>query len=255
MKIGVCSGIDIEKAKLAKEIGYDYIEAHCQNIVKATEEELKQLKEVGIPVYAANCFIGMRVVGPDKDDKAINEYLSALFERSNYLGIKTLVFGSSGARKALDGQDIEECREEITDFISRLVVPYCEKYDINLVIEPLRTVECNVISTVPQAVEIAKKVNNKYVKALADVKHMAEMNDPFDKLPDYKGLLLHAHTSNPYPDGDHKRIYPRVGDGFDQDLFIKPLIEAGVEYCSIEAEIIDVYDDFKASYEVLKSYR
>lgn len=255
MKIGVCVGMNIDRAILAKKLGYDYVESNCGDIVKAPFENIEKMKSVGIPVYATNCFIGQRIISPDKDDNAISEYLNELFKRCNYLGIKTIVFGSSGARKALEGQDTEMCREEIYEFIVKHVVPLCEKYDIRIAIEPLGPKECNVINTIEQGVEIAERVNNKYINVLADLKHMISSEDSLDNIVKYKDLLIHAHTSNPYPEIEgKKRVYPREGDKFNQDLFFKPLIEAGVEYCSIEADVIDFEDDAAEAIKVLRKY-
>lgn len=69
--------------------------------------------------------------------------------------------------------------------------------------------------------------------------------------------LVHAHTSNPAPDPalGKKRIYPTAADEFDQRSFIEPLKRAGVEQCSIEADVIDFKTDAKNAYEVLKELR
>ena len=185
MKIGVCVGTRYDDMLKAKALGYDYVESHCQDIAKMSDEELEKYKNSGVKILAACCFIGMRVVGKEKDEKAIDAYLSEMFRKTHYLGLEYLVFGSGGARRMQpeDGLSVEETREQIADFLSRLVVPYCEKYNMTVVIEPLRKEECNVISTVPEAVAIAKKVGSEYIKVLADVKHMVSENDPLGELP------------------------------------------------------------------------
>ena len=63
MKFGICVGTDIEKMKYMKAVGYDYSEGHCQEIAKKDKEYLDEMKKTGLPVVAANCFIGMRIVG------------------------------------------------------------------------------------------------------------------------------------------------------------------------------------------------
>lgn len=257
MKIGVCVGTDIEKARLVKETGFDFVESHCQDIVKASEETLKEFKELGIPVIAANCFMGMRIVGKEKDEEAIKAYLAELFKRADYLGLKYIVFGSSGARKMTEGMTLEGTRAEIVYFLKNLVVPFAEKYKITIAIEPLRTAECNVINTVEQGIEIAEKVDSPFVRVLADVKHMDSNNENLDSLKDLGKWLVHAHTSNPHPDEStgKKRTYPAKGDEFDQNDFFAPLKAAGVEQCSVEADVIDFKKDVVSAYEVLKELR
>ncbi len=254
MKFGVCIGTNVENMKIAKSLGYDFCEGHSQEIANKPIEHIDAMKATGIPVLAANCFIGLRVVGDERDDSAISEYLERLFERGKYLGLKCFVFGSSGARKIPDGMTLEEGRAQIVDFLKRLVVPVAEKYDIRIAIEPLRPAECNAINTVSDGIEIAKAVDSPYVKVLADVKHMYEQNEDFSLLYDYKGWIIHAHTSNPAPDPStgKKRIYPKENDGLNQNDFIEPLKAIGVEICSIEADVIDFAEDAKNAIELLK---
>lgn len=257
MKFGVCVGTDIEKMKYIKALGYDYAEGHCQEIARKDKEYLDEMKATGLPVVAANCFIGLRVVGEEKDYSQIDEYLVKLFENASYLGLKYLVFGSSAARRIPDGMSLEEGREEIIDFLKNHVVPLAEKYNIVIAIEPLRPEECNAINTVADGVEVAKAVDSSYVKVLADVAHMFVQNEGMDSLHGFKGWLVHAHTSNPDPDPSlgHKRIYPAASDEFSQASFVNALKEVGVEYCSIEANVIDFEDDAKKAYEVLKELK
>lgn len=257
MKFGVCVGTSAEKMRYIKELGFDYAEGHCQEIVRATEEELEEIKATGLPMIAANCFIGMRVVGEEKDEEAIKEYLAKLFERAANLGLKYLVFGSSAARRIPEGMSLEEGREEIVYFLKNLVSPLAEKYNIPVAIEPLRPKECNAINTVADGIEIAKRVDSPYIKVLADVAHMYVQNEEMSYLLSCKGMVVHAHTSNPNPPSeiDKKRIYPKAGDCFNQADFIEPLKAIGVEYCSIEADVIDFNEDAANAYEVLKDLR
>ncbi len=254
MKFGVCIGTNVENMKIAKALGYDYCEGHSQEIANKPIEHIDAMKATGIPVLAANCFIGLRVVGDERDDAQIAEYLERLFSRGKYLGLKYFVFGSSGARRIPDGMSLAEGRAQIVDFLKRLVAPVAEKYDIPVAIEPLRPAECNAINTVADGIEVAKTVESPYIKVLADVKHMYEQNEDFKLIYDYKGWIIHAHTSNPdpAPETGKKRIYPKEGDGFNQADFIEPLKAIGVETCSIEADVIDFQVDAKNAIEVLK---
>ena len=174
MKFGVCIGTNVENMRYAKSLGYDYVEVHCQEIANKPIEHIEAMKAVGMPILAANCFIGMRVIGRERDDAAITEYFGRLFDRAAYLGIKYLVFGSSQARRIVDDEpmSVPEARAQIVDFLKSLVVPFAEKYGIVIAIEPLRPQECNVINTVADGVEIARAVDSPYVRVLADVAHM-----------------------------------------------------------------------------------
>ncbi len=257
MKIGVCVGTDIEKMKLIKSLGYDYAESHCQEIARKDKAYLDEMKATGLSVVAANCFIGLRVVGEEKNYDEIDAYLAKLFENAAYLGIKYLVFGSSAARRIPDGMSLEVGRAEIIDFLKNHVVPLAEKYNIIIAIEPLRPEECNAINTVADGVEVAKAVASPFVKVLADVAHMYVQNESMESLLEYRDWVVHAHTSNPDPDNslDCKRIFPAENDEFSQASFVEPLKAIGVEHCSIEANVLDFESDAKKAYDVLKHLR
>lgn len=257
MKFGICVGTDIEKMKYMKALGYDYAEGHCQEIARKDKTYLDAMKETGLPMVAANCFIGMRIVGEEKNYAEIDAYLAKLFENASYLGLRYLVFGSSAARRIPEGMSLEEGRAEIIDFLKNHVVPLAEKHNIIIAVEPLRPEECNAINTVADGVEVAKAVDSPFVKVLADVAHMFVQNESMDNLLEYKGWVVHAHTSNPDPDPSlgRKRIYPVAADKFSQAGFINALKEIGVEYCSIEAEIQDFESDAKNAYEVLRELK
>ena len=257
MKFGVCVGDNIANMKIAKEIGYDYVETNCGNIVRADEKLIEEIKKVGIPVLSANCFIGLRVVGPERDENKIEEYVSKLFERASYLGIKVLVFGSSGARKMREEEGLshDECIDQIAYFLKKFVAPLAEKYNIRVAIEPLRPAECNIINTIAQGVEVSKKVGSSYVKVLADVKHMCDQGEPLSEIDKYAEYLIHAHTSDAYGDENHGRMFPKQSNKFNQADFIEPLKKAGVELCSIEADVIDFEKDAKEAYNILKNFR
>ena len=257
MKFGVCVGTDIEKMNLVKSLGYDYAESHCQEIVKRDTAHLDAMKATGLPVVAANCFIGMPVVGENRDFAAIDEYLETLFSKSAYLGMKYLVFGSSAARRIPDGMSLEEGRAQIVEFLKYHVVPAAEKYNIPVAIEPLRPEECNAINTISDGVAVAKAVDSPYIKVLADVAHMFVQNESMESLLEHEGYMIHAHTSNPDPDPSlgKKRTYPKEGDSFNQADFVDALKKIGVEHCSIEADVIDFSTDVEDAYGVLKTLR
>ena len=257
MKIGVCVGDNIENMLIAKKIGYDYVETNAGDLVKADEELFVKMKNVGIPILTSNCFIGMRVVGPERDFDAMEKYVDKLFSRASELGLKIMVFGSSGARKRRDeeGLTADECREQVADFLKKFVAPRAEKYNIRVAIEPLRPAECNIINTISDGVEIAKKVGSPNIKVLCDLRHMYVQDEPMSEIEKYADWLIHCHTSNPEGDEKHDRTFPKAKDNFNQDDFLIPCINAGMEMCSIEAGVTDFETDAREAFEVLKKYR
>ncbi len=260
MKIGVCIGTSLAKVSVSKAAGYDFIETSVGSVASLSQADFDAFYEetvkCGIPCEAANCFVPghIKLVGDARDDKQVAEYLTGVFPRLKKLGIKTVVFGSSGARRIPEGMSLEQGRAEIVEFLKNDVAPLAEKYDILIAIEPLRPTECNAINTVAEGLEIAKAVDSPYIKLLADVAHMYAQNESLESLYDYEGWLIHAHTSNPAPDEslDHKRIFPAPEDTFKQESFIEPLKAIGTARCSIEAGEIDFTVDAPRAFDVLK---
>lgn len=257
MKIGVCTGTNLEHIRIAKDIGFDYVESHCQSLVKASLQELDAMTAVGIPILTANCFIGQSIVCKDRDDKAIEAYLEALFSRAEAVGIGCLVFGSGWARRIPEEMPRETGMAMIESFLKELVVPAAEKYDVMVAIEALRHEECNCLNSVAEAAAVAKKIKSPYIHVLGDVFHMIEVGEPIDSLPQYRDLLLHVHTSNPTPNPEtgNKRTFPKRSDSFSQASFLLPAIEAGVQTCSIEAGTNDFAADAVEAFEVLREFR
>ncbi len=243
--------------RIAKTIGYDYVESNCRGIADADDALLSEIASVGIPVLAANCFIDMRVIGPDRNDAILRSYLARLFRNAAALGLKTLVFGSAGARrrKPEEGLTEDECRAGIVRFLKELVAPLAERHGMTVAVEPLRRSECNLINVIAQGVGIAERVGSPRVKVLADAAHMLAQNEPMSEIVKHAGWIVHAHTSDGFGDGVHKRLFPAEGNVFDQDGFFVPLTAAGVETCSVEAQVVDFESDAAAAFAVLRKYR
>ena len=257
MKIGVCTGTNLERMRIAKEVGFDYVESHCQDLVKASSADLDAMTAIGIPILTANCFIGMPVVGPEKDVTAINQYLKNLFARAEAVGIGCLVFGSGWARSHPKEMSPAEGMAQLESFLLDSLLPVAERYRLPVAIEPLRKQECNCINTVAEGAALAQKIGSPYFRVLGDVFHMVAEEEPLDSLAGYRDLLIHVHTSNPIPDPSlgPNRVYPKPDDAFRQADFLLPAIEAGVQTCSIEAGVIEFLTDAQEAYSVLSAFR
>src|SRR5262245_52533671 len=142
IKVGYCTD-DLEKAK-AK--GFDYVELGVRNFAKLSDEEFAKLlekhKAVGIPTPVGNVFLPneMKVVGPEIDKAKQMEYVTKALDRAKQLGLKTIVFGSGGARKVPEGFAKEEAFKQLVEFAKR-IAPEAKKRGIVLAVEPLRSQE------------------------------------------------------------------------------------------------------------------
>ncbi len=256
MLYGVCRGDkDIETLTFIKKIGFDYVECNFGELSRMDDEKFEEYKSnlnaVGIPCRAANCFIPneFRVSSNELDEASASAYIEKGMKRGSEIGLKTVVFGSGGARALTEGQTYRKGFLRIGYFLKNIVKPIAEKYDITLVIEPLRLVECNIINTVKEGAMLAALGDSDHIGVLGDLYHMAAGSDAVSNIKDLKDSFKHAHISYPYRNdedrGGWKRKYPLDADEYNYKQFIDALKYVGCESCSIEAGT----DNFKAEAE------
>lgn len=245
MRIGCCIGSNLWRAEHLKEYGYDFAELCVKDFGEFNEsqyvEYAEKVKQLGIPCEAANCFIpgSIRLNRLEADYDVISDYLKLSAKRASEIGVRTIVFGSGGARKCPEGLSIEDCTDDIKLFLSKYAGPEMAKYGIRIAIEPLASIFCNTITSVKQAVKIMDDVGLDNIFCLADNYHMDIDKEDISSLSEYKGKIIHGHISSHDPTRDIKRAYPKRCDGYDKEAFLSSLMQSGCEACSIEADTTD----------------
>ena len=260
MRYGVCIGLDnSDKIRIAAGSGFDYIECGFGTLSKCSDEEFEIYKNVlnenNIKVEAANGFLPgeLKVCGEKVDYDALYAYIEKGMLRGSQIGLKTVVFGSGGARCLPDGCDYAKGFLQISQFLRDIAGPLAEKYGVRIVMEPLRRKECNIINTVKEGVMLAVCSGRENVGGLADLFHMVEEGDTNEDIKDLKGSLWHAHISNPVKRANANRIYPQGENEFDYKAFIEALEYAGCTRCSIEASCFDFEKEAPVAAQLLKS--
>ncbi|MBQ3498696.1 MAG: sugar phosphate isomerase/epimerase [Clostridia bacterium] len=258
-KFGVCLGYnDREKIIQAKEAGIDYFEFNYNAISKADKFQLDELKgfieELKVPCYAANgMFPGeLKVVGPDVDYVQIDEYLDKASEKLSALGADTVVFGSGGARRCPDDWHYKTATEQLVKLCRDHIAPYMRKYGLTCAIEPLRSAECNIITTAARGFEICQLADVSEVKLLVDLYHFDSENEERKSILNYKGNLQHIHIAS----AKNNRYYPTATDGVDYRSFFNLLRQA--DYKSMRVSLEGRYDNFaneiKLAVDLLKTF-
>lgn len=254
MKFGACVGMEFDRIKYVKEYGYDYVESCFHALTNATDEEYEQLcseiERYSIPCSVVNCFIPseMALCGKNVDYDALTKYIEKGFQRGKKIGLEKVVFGSGGARNVPDGFSFAESTRQLVYFLKEVVAPLAEQYKVTVVVEPLRSVDSNIIHTVKEGAMLSAMANSEYVKGLSDLYHMVVMNDDINNIKLLKGCIKHAHIAEP-----KNRVYPLSNDEFDYKSYLDVLAEAGCETCSIEANTDDFISDAKNSIKLLRS--
>jgi sugar phosphate isomerase/epimerase len=199
-KLGVCTSVS--NADKVKAAGFDYIEEGVQRLLvpqAATPifgDKLVDALAASLPVYAYSGFLpaDMKCVGPEANHEAILAYAKIAFDRASQVGSKIIVFGSGRARRVPEGFSHEQATEQFIQLLKKMG-PIAAEYHIIIAIEPLNKNECNLVNTVQQAVETARKVDHPNIRVLADLYHMALEDEGPESILEAGSLLVHVHLA------------------------------------------------------------
>lgn len=202
---GACRGFG--DAPLMKELGYDFIEggvAHALQPDKSDEEWKRRRDEVRalpIPLRSCNGFLPgkFRLTGEKASFDKPLEYAEKACRRADEVGLKTIVFGSGGARNAPKGFPKEKAVEQFVDFCKRLAgrIADCK---VCVVLEPLQPKEANYLNFVREGREFCERIGSPRIRLLADIFHMLQGGEGAQSIeqttPD---LLRHCHIAEKGP--------------------------------------------------------
>jgi sugar phosphate isomerase/epimerase len=219
MDIGICcSPTDCPDAC----DGLAYVEAHVANFLMPREDaaafkaSLDAARACPVPTRAANCFIpgDLKTTGPDVDAVSVDAYVATAMARAAQVGITAIVFGSKGSRQVPDGFDHARALDQLVGHLRRWG-PMAGDHGVEIVIEPL--CNCNIITTVGEGADLARRADHPAVKLLCDTWHMVRSDDPPAAIVDAGALIRHAHCSEnnenraaPGTHGDDLRPYFRA---------------------------------------------
>ena len=160
------------------------------------EQKLALLKESKLPVEACNSFLpgNLKCVGPAPLHEDILKFGETAFRRAQMAGVKTIVFGSGGARAIPEGFSREEAKQQFISICKQLA-PFAQKYNVVISLEPLNTKECNFINSVAEGGDIVEAVNHENFRLLADIYHMLMENESPSNIIKYGHLLYHTHIA------------------------------------------------------------
>ena len=174
----------------------------------------KVLKNLKTDLYAVNIFLpgDLKLVGPSVDEAAILSYAEIVFKRCQQLEIRLLVLGSGGARRIPEGFDSKEARRQFVSISQKLAL-HAKRYNITIALENLNSSETNFITTVKEALEIVKRVNQPNFKLCADIYHMLKENELPSAIEKAGAYLVHCDIAEkegrtpPGTKGDDFRPY------------------------------------------------
>lgn len=263
MKYGCCGsmiavqpdGTGIEIAEQLKKIGYDYIELSLSHMMRLTnyefDEMIRKLLDAGIKCEACNNFFppDLKLTGPSVRMEPIVLYTEKALERASRLGAEIVVFGSGPAKNVEKGFPMSKAWEQLVGLL-RIINDIANKYEITIVIEPLRKLECNIINSVSEGLCLAKEINKSNIKLLVDYYHMTIENESLEILTEAKNYIRHVHLAR--VDG---RTFPKEIDEDRYSPFIKSLKQINYNRrISVEAYSKNFNEDAKLALGFLKKY-
>ncbi len=225
IRLGICGRP--ADAKNAAEAGFDFLEIGLSWLHDLTDEEYAAecdiMKDAPIRVEACNGMLPgrVKVTGPDVDENQIRAYLDKAFDRAHKLGVQVVVFGSGAARGVPEGWPQDEAWRQIARFLT-IAEEYCEKYGIDVAIEPLRRAECNIMNLVTEGTLMSAMLNLEHIGTLGDTHHMLCGHEPFSALTQAGKQLKHVHISHSMGN-EGGRDFPAADDDNDYDVIFEAL--------------------------------
>jgi len=244
----------VSRCRHVLNCGFDFTECSGALLTSLTPEELawvaSENQKESLGMLASNSLYPPQfcISNPGDGWDALMEYTHKLIDALALMGIRYAVFGSGNARSIPDGMDQETGLANLRRFMTAFA-EYAGPKGVTMVIEPLRTSECNVFCTVPVCDEEVRRLNNPAIQLLADSFHMAHEKTEPEAVEACAGRLMHCHISEA-PD----RTYPGLfttGDPAYNQRFAKALLRMGYEG-GVSAEC--AFPDFEANVPEIYAY-
>src|SRR5690606_1142403 len=96
-----------------------------------------------------------------------------------------------GSRHIPDGFDRAKAKDQFIS-IARKISAQAKRYDVVLALENLNSGETNFITTLGEAIEIAKKIDHPNFRVCVDIYHMLKEDEPASVILEGKGYLVHC---------------------------------------------------------------
>lgn len=222
---GACRS-SVEDVKTMRELGYDFWEWGAGAAFDPSKDDAwwrKQKDEIAkrpLPLRSCNGFLPgtFRLTGPKANPAPALDYAEKILRRADEVGVKTIVLGSGGARNLpkdwvkADPAAVEKGTRQFTEFCAALAKRVADLKTVQVVIEPLRPKESNLVNFVWQGQKIVEEVDSPRIRLLADIFHMIEGGEGGESIAKAGALLKHCHIAT-----KGSRQYPGAND---TDVFL-----------------------------------
>jgi sugar phosphate isomerase/epimerase len=216
MAIGWCARI--ERGGDVKRVGYDFLEVALAPMNLEDDQSYRTAKAaasatpLATPVFNQFLPKSMYVVGPDVDRDRVVRYLERVADIAQAADGEIVVFGSGWARNVPEGWSRERADDQFLEMVG-WSTDALKGTGVTLALEAQNHTETNYMTTIADAVRLAKLVNHPAVRVIADIYHLYMEPEPFDIVTDAADWIVHVHLS------DVERKTPGTGTYDFQPLF------------------------------------
>ena len=229
MQIGCCVSLWDDMIFGLASAGAAYAEGGFSSLGDKTLDQVKaraaRLEKAGVPMPVMNLLFpgDLRLTGPQADFSAVDAYLSENLPKAAVFGVKTLVFGSGGARMVPEGVSKEEAFSQLVELCRDHIAPAVEAQGMVCCLEPLNQGECNILTTSQEAFQLARAVGRPGIGLLVDLYHFDLEREPLSAISSYGDVLGHCHIAS----AQNHRLLPQPWDGEDYLPFLQALRSIG----------------------------
>ncbi len=200
MQFGVYTSV--ENSHAVKEAGWDFVEENVQTFLEGTVPDHQwqgaaRAERAVLAIPAANRLVpaDLKIIGPERDVGRLREYITRVLDRAGKVGTNILVFGSGAARTIPPGVDRQTGRKHVIEFLE-IALPVAQRNGVTLVAEPLYTVECNIMNSVAECMEVVREVNHPNFQCLVDSFHLWWEREPLENVAAAMPWIRHVHVSD-----------------------------------------------------------
>jgi D-psicose/D-tagatose/L-ribulose 3-epimerase len=146
---------------------------------------------------------GLHIATPDRELREQSwRHITDLIDLCADLGENgVMVFGSPKQRCTVGGLTPNEAAANYTAGLAS-VAPHAQQCAVTILVEALPLNQCDVVTTLAEAVEIVKQVNSPAVRTMFDTHNAVDESEPHAVLVDrYFDFIRHVHVNE--TDGRH----------------------------------------------------
>ncbi len=230
MRFGYCANINFlltgdETSRIVFDSvlksGFDYIELQLSTMLKLSVDQYAGLKnrlqDAGTPCRANFLLFPheMPLTGEALNLAAIAEHAKRVLPIARELGSEVVVFGNGGSRKVKDGLTREGVWQNLADIL-RAVAPIAQDVGVRVAVEPLCSLETNMINTYQEGAALAREAGSPMVGTVCDLYHVVSDKQDIAAMASDPEKLFHLHIA--YPAG--RKIPSMADDRADYAAFM-----------------------------------